>query len=114
LDAAQPPRLNNATVGAFSDEELFVTLQQRIRQQRRDMLPTGRDERWIVIDELREAIGVWDAVEPTGPLAGTTEALEAFEQARRAAELAVFHLVGECMRYWRIFVQVEGIDAATP
>jgi hypothetical protein len=67
-----------------------------------------------VIDELREAIGVWDAVEPTGPLAGTTEALEAFEQARRAAELAVFHLVGECMRYWRIIEQVEGIDAATP
>jgi hypothetical protein len=67
-----------------------------------------------VIDELREAIGVWDGVEPTGPLAGTTGALGVFEQARRAAELAVFHLVGECMRYWRIVGQVEGIDAATP
>lgn len=99
MDAAQPPRLNNATVGAFSDEELFETLRRRFRQQRRDMLPTGRDERWIVIDELREALGVRDAIEPTSPLAGTTEALEAFEQARRVAELAVFHLVGECMRY---------------
>jgi hypothetical protein len=113
LDAAQPPRLNNATVGAISDEELFETLSRRFRQQRRDVLPTGRDERWTVIDELREAIGVWDAVEPTGPLAGTTDARETFEQARRAAEMAVFHLVGECTRYWRIIEQVEGVDAAT-
>ena len=75
LDAAQPPCLNNATVGgAFSDEELFETLQRRFRQQRRVKGPKtpmhGRPQRPTAPVAVVPGVSLFSAARRSGRRSG--------------------------------------------
>jgi len=55
---------------------------------------------------------VWDrAAAPCGPLIGTHEEIEAYQQARRETEESFLDFIGVCVREWQLLTDQKG-DAA--